>query len=514
MSAGQPVRRWWWSDTALLVYLGLVKIALHVCTNGNYGYFRDELYYIACSDHLAWGYVDHPPLSIVVLAATRALLGDSIFAIRLPVVLSGGACVVLTGLLARSMGGGRAAQWLAALAYLTVGTALAESTFFSMNALDLLFWIVAALIIVRLINTTNNRLWIAFGLVAGLGMLNKISIGFFVFGVLVGLMATAERKLIWNWWLVAGGGIAGLLVLPHVVWQIANGFPTAEFIRNAQEHKITVMAPAQYLGAQVLETNPFTLPIWLIGLLALLLARRLQPYRCLAIAYLTDLAIFLAQSAKPYYLAPAYPMLLAAGAIAVEGFAQRRAPRLIPAVAAVWLLCGGIAVAPLTVPLLSPAGFARYAQITGAQPPREERNAIADMPQYFADRFGWPNMVATIARVYHALPPDEQSQAAILTSNYGEAGAVDFFGREHGLPHAISGHNNYWFWGPGTASGSIVITVGFPRADLEKYCSSVEQADIVISEHAMPFETNLPIYVCRNLRVPMGQAWARLKRFI
>jgi 4-amino-4-deoxy-L-arabinose transferase-like glycosyltransferase len=514
MVAAAPVRPWWWSDTALLLYLGILKAGLNFLTNGNYGYFRDELYYIACSEHLDWGYVDHPPLSIVILAATRALLGDSIFAIRLPAVLAGSACVVLTGFLARAMGGGRVAQWLAALAYLTVGTALAISTFFSMNVFDQLFWIGAALIVVRLIDSGSPRWWVPFGVVIGLGMLNKISIGFFVFALLVGLAVTPQRALLRSRWLLVGGAIAALFFLPHVLWQVGYGFPTLEFIRNAQQYKIVSMSPAQYLGAQIVETNPFTLPIWLAGLGALLFGRRLRPFRCLGVAYLTALAVFLLQSAKPYYLAPAYPMLIAAGACVVEALARRRGLRLLPAVAGVWLVAGGLCVAPLTLPLLSPDDFVRYARLIGMQPPREERSAPAELPQYFADRFGWENMVATVARAFAALPSDERAQAAILTGNYGEAGAVDFFGRAYGLPRAISGHNSYWLWGPGTVSGNVVIAVGIPRTELQQVFESVEQVDMVVSPYAVPYETRLPVFVCRRLRVPLPQAWSRMKHFV
>ena len=251
--------------TGVLLLLALAKTALHLATIANYGYFRDELYYLACADHLAWGYVDHPPFSIAVLAVTRSLLGDSLLAIRLPVVLAGALTVVLTGWLARELGGGRFAQVLAGLAVVFMPVALVMATFYSMNALDLLFWLGAVYVFVRIINTGDAWLWGGFGAIVGLGMLNKISVGFLVFGLLVGLALTKQRHLLLSAWFWLGGVIAALLFLPHVIWQIANGFPTIEFMRNASELKIQAMPVGAYLGAQVLYTSPAASPFGSAG---------------------------------------------------------------------------------------------------------------------------------------------------------------------------------------------------------------------------------------------------------
>jgi 4-amino-4-deoxy-L-arabinose transferase-like glycosyltransferase len=493
----------------VLAGLAASKLLIHFSTNGNYGYFRDELYYIACSGHLAWGYVDQPPLSIGILAATRALLGDSIFAVRLPVVLSGALCVVLTGLLARALGGGRYAQGLAALAYLVTATTLAMASFFSMNAFDLLFWLLCIHIVVRLLQSSDTRWWLLLGLAAGFGMLNKYSVAFCVFGLITGIALTPSRRLVLSGRLVAGGTLAALIFLPHLLWEVTNGLPTSEFIRNATAHKIVAMSPAAFFAAEIMESNPFTAPLWLTGLGYLLFAPALRRFRPLGLMYLIVLVILLLQHAKPYYLAPAYPALLAAGAVAAE---RLRWPWLRAALA-VWLVLGGVTVGTLAIPALPPATYVWLIQRLGVKAPQEERGHTAVMPQVLADRFGWENMTATIARVYRALPPEERARAAILASNYGEAAAVDFFGPQYGLPKAISGHNNYWLWGAHGATGAVIIAVGVPRADLEKYFAAVEQAETIVSRYAMPHETNLPVYVCRDLRVPIEQAWPLLKRF-
>jgi len=499
--------------TGLLLLLALAKSALHFATISNYGYFRDELYYLACADHLAWGYVDHPPFSIAVLAVTRFLFGDSLLAIRLPVVLAGALTVVLTGWLARELGGGRFAQVLAALAFVFMPVALGMASFYSMNALDLLFWLGAVYVLVRIINSDDERLWVAFGAIVGAGMMNKISVGFLVFGLLVGFVLTKQRRLLGSAWFWLGGVIAGLLFLPHVIWQIANGFPTLEFMRNASELKIQAMSVAAYLGAQVFYTSPAAVPIWVGGLLYLLFARAAGAYRALGIAYLAILALLVSQHGKAYYLAPAYPMLFAAGGVAYERLSAGGGWRwLRPALVGLVAL-GGIVVLPLAVPLLPPESVVRYAAAIGVEAPQEERHRRVPLAQHFADRFGWENMVATIARVYQALPPEERSRAAIVAGNYGEAGAIDFFGGRYGLPHAISSHNNYWLWGPGNTTGDVAIVIGASGEQLQEFFADVTQVDTIVSEYAMASETNLPVYVCRGLRRPLAEVWPALKGY-
>lgn len=498
--------------TGIVVVIALAHVVAHVATNSNYGIFRDELYYLACSDRLDWGYVDHPPLSIAVLALVRALLGDSVDAIRLPAALAGGAAVLLTARLARNFGGGPGAQWTAALGYAATATSLVLFGFFSMNAFDVLFWLMAALIAVRLIAGGDRRLWLLLGFTVGLGLLNKYSMGFFALALAIALVLTPQRTVLGGPWPWAGAALAVLLFAPHVVWQVYSGFPTLEFVRNAQAQKIATMSPLAYVAAQVVQTNPLLSPLWLMGLGYLLFGAPLRRYRAFGLAYLILLTGFVLQQAKPYYLAPIYPVLFAAGGVALERIAGRA--RIAHLLVALWLIASGAVIAPLALPILPPGAVGRYTAALGIEVPREERAHTGALPQHFADRFGWENMAATVAHVYQSLPAHERALAAIVTGNYGQAGAVDYFGRRLGLPRAISGHNNYWLWGYGSADGRVVISIGLPHERLLEVCGSLQHAATIVSPYAMPHETNLPVYVCRDLKLPMDEAWRSLKKYI
>jgi hypothetical protein len=489
-------------------------VILQLACGGRYGLFRDEYYYLACAERLDWGYVDHPPLSIAVLALVRALLGDGLLAVRLVPALLGGALVLLAARLARELGGGAFAQVLAALAVVIAPQYLVLSGFYSMNAFDLVCWALAALLVARLANGAEERLWLLVGLVLGLGLLNKISVLFFGAGLAAGLLLTPLRRHLARPWIWLGGLIAAALFAPHVLWQVRHGWPTLEFIRNAQERKIVALGPLEFVLAQLPEIHPLNALVWLPGLFFLLVSRAGRPWRVLGIVYVTALLIFAVQHSKPYYLGPAYPMLLAAGGVAWEAWSQAgRRAWLRPALGAL-LALGGAAVAPLVVPLLPVEGLVAYQRALGAEPSPAENHRLGPLPQHFADRFGWREMTDAVARAYTALPAHERGLALIVTSNYGEAGALNYHGRTLGLPRAVSQHNNFYLWGPGRADARVVITVGIPADDLAEAFESVLPVARFESPWAMPYETRHAVHVCRGLRLPLDEAWRRGKNFI
>ena len=502
-------------DAAFLGIPALLSILLHLPFLARYGWFRDELYYVVCGLHPAFGYVDHPPLVAWIARVAWTLSGESHLALRFLAVLAGAAVIVLTGWLAREMGGGLLAQGLAALCALGAPVYLFLFHTFSMNPFDVLFWTLGALVVARIARTGDGRLWLPFGLITGLGLLNKHSILFFGFGVVVGLLLTPERRHLRERWIWIGGGIAALLALPHVLWQVQNGWPTAEFIHNATAYKNVALAPLDFLTEQLTQMNPFSAPVWLAGLGWLLLGRGGKPFRLLGWMYVAVLAVLLVQSSKAYYLAPAYPVLFAAGGAAWEGgLARLRRTWLRPAFAGLLLvavLVGGAIGAPLVVPILPVPDLLRYQKALGVEPGSGERKEIGDLPQHFADMHGWPEMVAEVARVYRSLSPADQAKAGIHAQNYGEAGAIDVLGRKEGLPPASSGHNNYFLWGP-HASGEVMIVLGGDEEDNRRACPRLERAGTTHCDHCMPYEDGLPVWICRD--VDVEATWPRLKEYI
>jgi hypothetical protein len=272
--------------------------------------------------------------------------------------------------------------------------------------------------------------------------------------------------------------------------------------------------PFQFKAGSALGMHPFNTPIWLAGLAFFFLTKSGRPFRLFGWVFVSILALFLLTRAKAYYLAPAYLLLLPGGAVAIEDFILQRDWKWLRPASLLLLLAGGTALAPYVLPILPVETYLKYQAIIGLKAPREEKGKLGKLPQQYADMFGWENMVATVAKVYNNLSPEEKQKCVIGASNYGEAGAIDFFGKRFGLPHAISSHNSYWFWGPGEKPGEIAIIVGGNPEDYHSMYDDVQQAATVICEYARPFETNLPVYLCRRPKVTLQQVWPRSKHFI
>lgn len=502
-------------DLAVLACIALAKLALHLATSQGYGIFRDELYYIACSERMAWGYVDHPPLSIALLWLARHAFGDSLLAIRLLAAVAGAGSVFAAGLIARELGGRRGAQVLAAMAVFFAPVFVAFAHFFSMNVFDLLFWTVLQLVVVRILQRDEPRLWILFGLLAGFGLQNKYSVGFLAFGLMVGLLLTPQRRHLASPWLWLGGALAVLIFLPHLWWQLQTGWPSLEFMANATAEKNLPVSPSTFASQQLVLLNPLFAPLWAAGLLALLLSPSMARVRALGWSYVAVWILFVTQRAKAYYLAPIYPALFAAGAVALERICARRAWRWPMPAATALTVIAGLALLPLALPVLPVEQFLTYQAALGLSQPQMERNPRGALPQQYADMHGWRELVDTVGRVADRLPPAERARAVVLLRNYGEAGAVEFLGKPRGLPRAISGHNNYWLWGPGeVGADDPVIVVGLPRERLQEEFVQVERVDTVRCTYCMPYQNDLPVHLARGMKSPLAELWQQLKRFI
>ncbi len=505
------------ADRSRIVLWSCAALALliHLLTNSRYGYFRDELYYIACARHLDWGYVDLAPLSALLLRIELSLFGDSLFALRLFPAFASAGTVALTGAIARQLGGRVWATALACIGSLSALVFLALGNFYSLNVFEPLFWMGCVYCLIRIINGGPWTCWLWFGLLAGLGVENKHSMVFFAVGLVIALLLTAQRREFLRPGIWVGGVIALLIVLPNLIWQVTHGWPTWELLNNiAHSHKNVVLSPPEFLLQQMIILNPATLPLWLGGLIWLLLGHEGRRYRLLGVAYLVTLAEFIILHGKHYYFAPAYPMLFAAGGVAFERWCGARLRFVRPTLAAVMILFAAL-LAPTIIPLLSPEKVVGYMEAIHFKPPKTETSHTAALPQLFADQLGWPEMVGSIACAYKGLSPNEQRSVAIFCQNYGEAGAVDFFGPKYGLPPAICGHQNYFFWGPRGYRGELMLVIDDSSEDEREQFDSVKDLGPVDSSPwAMPWEQDSHIYLCRGLKSDLREVWPKLKEWL
>ena len=496
-------------DWRLIALLVGAKLAVHLATAGRYGYFRDELYFLDCGRHLDWGYVDCAP-AIAVYAKIALLLGGSLPVLRSIAALAGAARVALTMALAREMGGERFAQALAGLCALAAPIYLGMDSILTMNGFESLFWMGCVFFVIRIVRTGDSRLWMWFGVLAGLGIENKHSTLLFGGAFVIALLLTRERRELAKPWIWIGGGIALLLFLPNILWQVRHGFPTIEDLQNVKRMgKNVVLSPAEFIGQQILLLHPLLFPIWLAGLVSLL-AGRGSRLRVLGWTYLVLLAVMIAAKAKNYYLTPIYPMLFASGAVAIDGWLERRAwsrGRLWPKAAmTTYVVAAGAILAPAILPFFPPEKLLAYQQRLGVAPPKTEVRHEGPLDQRLGDQFGWEELVADVARIYKSLPAQERARTGIFASNYGEAGALNLFGPAQGLPPPICAHQNHYFWGPPKVEPENLIWLQWGRRGVEDHCLSVEKA----GEHFHPWgmaEENRPIYMCRGLRHTIAEYW-------
>lgn len=502
-------------ENMVLIGMAFFLFCFHVLTNAftSYGYFRDEFYYLACSKRLDWGYVDQPPLSVFLLAITRWLIGDSLFAIRLIPALALSLTVVFTGLMVREMKGGALATFIACLAVVMTPIFLAMGAFYSMNSFDILLWSVAAYLVTRIIHDQKPAYWLILGLVMGLALLNKISFLWFGAGLFMGLLFTPLRKQLLTPWPYLAGVIAFVIFSPYIIWNLQHDLAHLEFMRNAVNYKYNSLTRMDFIAGQLLLPNPAALPLWLMGLYYFFFHPAGKTHRILGIIFMTTFAILLINGhSKPEYLAPAFTLVFAGGAVLVERISATRKWVSYAIIAALVI---SMVLLPLAKPLLLVPAYVAYADALGINTPNTEGKEMSELPQFYADMFGWESMAAHVSEVYMALPEEERSQAVVFTQNYGEAGALEHYSAQYPLPRIISGHNNYWLWGYGDHGLQTVIIIGGGTAEdhMETF-GEVEQVAVHQADYAMPYESNLPIFVCRKLKHPVQEVWEETKSYI
>ena len=487
---------------AIVLALCAAKLLLHVFTSvRHYGYFRDELYYLDMARHLDWGYVDAAPL-IAVYTKVAMLLGGSLAALRILPALAGTALVALTVMIARELGGNRYAQALAGTAVLLCPAVLMMDSILTMNAFEPLYWMGCIWVVARIVRTGDSRLWLWFGVLAGLGLENKHSTLSFGFAITVALLLTQHRREFGKKWIWIAAAIAFALFLPNLIWQYRHHFPTIEDLANVRrEGKNVVLGPLAFVKEQIIDVHPILFLVWLAGLVWFLRDRR---WRVLGLTFVVFFVLMEIAHAKNYYVFPIYPMVLAGGAVAIERWLAPRAAWTRIAVVAVIALAT-LPALPLVTWMLPPERLLAYEDSIGFKPAKAEVNHESLLPQPIADQFGWPELVGDVARIYESLSPADRAETGIWAGNYGEAGAINLFGPHYGLPTAYSRHQNHWYWGPPPQVYKNLIVIQWGLDDVRDNCTSYETF-----QHYDRFgmgEENAPIYLCRGVKFDIQKIW-------
>jgi len=501
----------------------LFQFALTAWTSQlGYGYFRDEFYYLACGHHLAWGYVDHGPLVALQAWAGEILFGTSVFGIRILSAFAGALMVFLTGLLARLLGGRPPAQVLAMLAVIATPEYLALDGFLSMNSYEPVFWTACVLGLFMALHGRVRGGWLLFGLSAGIGLLNKPSMAFFLVAACAGLLVTGARRVLFSRWAALGIALLVLIALPNVLWQFENHWPTLEFLRDGElRHKNVHLNPLQFSLAQLKMMQPLNAAVWIAGLVSLLRGHSIRDGRWLGVAYLFFFPLMLVLHAKDYYLAGIYPALFAAGGVAWERrFEQSQRvvnhrPLAFPRFQGA-LLGTSLLLLPLCSPVLAPSSWVRYTAALHLHGDQLEVQESGPLPQFYADRFGWDELTNEVVGAYRTLSPEDQHRVCLLTGNFGEAGALDLLGHamEPSLPPAVSAHNSYWMWGTHGCTWEVVIGVyDASPAEMAEHYESVTVMGRLDNPYAMPYEHKY-VYLLRSRRASQKVIWDEWKDYI
>ena len=509
------VKKILWSTSAVLIYLALLKLLIPLFTSPDFEFHRDEFLYMALGDHLALGYLEVPPFIAFIAKLTRSLIGESLYAMRFLPALAGAITLLLTGLIAREFGGGRYAQILAAVAYLLALVYLRMNIFLMPVTFNLLFFVLAVYLLIRIIKTNRPLLWIVLGIVVGIGLLNKYTMLLFSFGALVGMVLTPHRKMLRDKWPYIAAGIALLIWSPNLIWQIQNGIPFFDHMRVLAETQLSNNNPAIFLLVQVLM-NLYAAPIWITGLLYLLFGQQVRPFRLIGWMYLSLLISMLLLSGKVYYLAPAYPMLFAAGAVAIEYLIWRINWHWLKPVFLGILILGSTTLIPVGIPVFSLDNMIRYFDLGSrylgiGEALRWETGQIHELPQDYADMLGWEQMVTAVAKTYYSLPDSVRKVCAIYATNYGEAGAIDYYGKNYNLPKCISKGGSFWSWGYRDYSEDWLITVGTNRDAVLQHYQVVEEGSPFNYPHAR--ESGIPILIASQPKRSIFKIWQMLKEY-
>jgi hypothetical protein len=487
----------------LAAALSAATFAIHLAVANRYDLFRDELYFIVCGRHPAFGYADQPPL-VPLLAAGTYALGGHTWLVRILSALAAAATVWLAIAFVRLLGGRTGAAWFAGLAAGLAPVLMGLTATLNTTSFEPLAWTAVAYLVARAALLEDRRAFIIAGVISGIALEAKYALPLWLVALGIGALLTPQRVLLARRELWIGLAIAIVLAAPSLVWQAAHQWPFIELVRNAGEKNAHVSAIGYVLN-QIFVLNPFAAPLWIAGIIAPFTMRDLRPLRFIAIAYVVTAIATIAGGGKDYYLAPAYPALLAIGAVALERLSSRPVLRIAHAVALVVLAA---VAAPLALPILDPATLVAYQRTLHLAPQAQERNdAAASLPSTFGDMLGWRDFVRQLGDAYASLTPAERADTSILVDNYGEAAALDVYGSAYGLPPALSGHNQYGLWALRGQTPRNLLRVQNHPERLKPYCVSTRIIATTESPYARPFENGKSIAYCSGLHPPLETIW-------
>jgi 4-amino-4-deoxy-L-arabinose transferase-like glycosyltransferase len=492
------------TDNIILFSMAFIAVLLHILFNGQYGFHRDELDFIMNARQLDWGYVSYPPITPFFARIGLELFGESLCGLRVIPAVVQGIVMMLAALMARDLGGKRNAQIMTALAVFISPISLMGGTLIMYFTFDYLWWVLTAFFMIRLLVTDDARYWLGIGAAIGLGMMTKYTMIFWVAGLVFAVLVTDARKYLRSKWLYLGAGLALLIFLPNLIWQMRHDFIAIEYLSAIHTRDVEWGRAEGFLPGQLYEaTNPFTLPLWAVGLVTCLFAVSMKRFRALGWMFIVTFVLFIINQGRSYYTGPSYVMLLAVGSVYFENWlATKSMGQRKLGFGILWALLaiGGVAffiaikpIAPISSPLW---------------------DITSDLNGEVVEMVGWQDLTAQVAEIYKSIPESEKPRTAILAGNYGEAGALDLYGDEYALPRIISGSNSYWYRGYGEPEPETVIVVGFDSSYAGQFFKSCNYAGTVKNQYGVKNEESsyhTGLYICREPRRPWSEMWQTMR---
>lgn len=498
----QPRNPSHWSDTAILLGIAAAVGLVHVLTNSRYGFHRDELQFLSDAQHLDWGFVAYPPFTAFIEHVGLAIFGLNMAGLRLFSVLAQATVIVLAGLMARELGGSRLAQVTAALAAAFAGVAVFEGTEFQYSSFDLLWWVLIAYFTVRLLKSDDPRWCLGIGAAIGIGLLTKYAIVFYIAGILTGLIFTPARRFIRTGWFWAGVAVALLIFLPNLIWLARHDWISYTFLQHIHARDVAWgRAKGFWKGQFLVCSNPVAAPLWIAGVIGFLRSHR---FRMLAFMYLAPLTLFALAKGRDYYMAGAYPMLIAMGAVRGErwlGSLPCWGRRAVEVAYFTVFACISAYICAVVIPFASSGPLRQFA---------------LDHNGDLREEIGWDELVRTVSQIRDSLPPDEQAHLGITTANYGEYGAIEILGRAYGLPQPIGTTNSEWYRRYPTPEPTTLIVLGLGAKEANSLFTGCRLAGHNGNSEGVRNEESQfhpDIFVCGPPRKPWVELWKEHRDF-